>query len=137
MKKFIYESTFSDAPDASKKQQMLFATDVQYAITEGYDFIESNRGKVFKVSADNELIEVDVTEEALKTEYLNKLAEQDDDDDDNDDDEDEDITCNNIQLIDQILNNTLNQFANITPEQIDIMLKLGHLKTILMKGIDA
>ncbi len=131
MKKFIYESTFSDAPDASKKQQMLFATDVQYAITEGYDFIESNRGKVFKVSADNELIEVDVTEEALKTEYLNKLAEQDDDDDDNDDDED--ITYNNIGLIDRIINNTLRQEVDLTAEQINSMLKLAHLKTLLME----
>jgi len=39
--------------------------------------------------------------------------------------------CHNLQLIDQIINNTLTQEDNITPQQADTALKLAQLKHIL------
>ena len=130
MKQIIYLSTFQASPDATKRQQMLFATDVSYAISEGYDFIKSSDNMTFQIVDDNELIEVNITEEDLQTGYLNQLAQQDGDDcDDCDDDEDYCIACHNIMLIDGIINNTLSGKQDFTPDKVDTMLKLAHLKT--------
>ena len=128
-RQFIYLSTFQASPEATKRQQMLFATDVSYAISEGYDFIKSSDNMTFQIVDDNELIEVNITEEDLQTGYLNQLAQQDGDDcDDCDDDEDYCIACHNIMLIDEIINNTLSKAEDITPQQADTMLKLATLK---------
>ena len=135
MKKFIYISAFPASPEATPKQQMHFATDVAHAVLEGYDFIKSHDNMTFQILDDNELIEVDITEEDLQTGYLNELAQQDDDDcDDCDYDEDYCIQCHNIMLIDEIINNTLSKQSDITPQQAGTMKMLAELKLLLLQG---
>ena len=50
---------------------------------------------------------------------------------DNGDDNAYCIECHNLMLIDQVINNTLKQESNITPQQIDTLLKLAQLKKML------
>lgn len=66
MKKFIYVSDLKFGPDATKKQTFLFRADLEFAISEGYEYIQPKDGPVFKIVNDNELVEVDVTEEELQ-----------------------------------------------------------------------
>ena len=130
MKKFIYVSEFKVGPEATKKQTMLFHTDLAFAISEGYEYIQPKEGPVFQILGPNEIVEVDVTEEELAAaaELSHSAPEQVEFDPT---DEDYCIHCHNLMLIDQIINNTLKQTNNITPQQADTMLKLAHLAKLL------
>ena len=130
MKKFIYVSEFKVGPEATKKQTMLFHTDLAFAISEGYEYIQSKEGPVFQILGPNEIVEVDVTEEELAAaaEVSHSAPEQVEFDPT---DEEYCIHCHNLMLIDQIINNTLIQTNNITPQQADTMLKLTKLAKML------
>ena len=130
MKKFIYVSEFKVGPEATKKQTMLFHTDLAFAISEGYEYIQPKEGPVFQILGPNEIVEVDVTEEELAAaaELSHSAPEQVEFDPT---DEEYCIHCHNLMLIDQIINNTLRQTNDITPEQADTMLKLAHLAKML------
>ena len=67
MKKFIYVSDLKFGPDATKKQEFLFKADLEFAISEGYKYIQPKDGPVLKIVNNNELVEVDVTEEELQS----------------------------------------------------------------------
>lgn len=130
MKKFIYVSEFKVGPEATKKQTMLFHTDLAFAISEGYEYIQPKEGPVFQILGPNEIVEVDVTEEELAAaaELSHSAPEQVEFDPT---DEEYCIHCHNLMLIDQIINNTLKQTNAITPQQADTMLKLAHLAKLL------
>lgn len=130
MKKFIYVSEFKVGPEATKKQTMLFHTDLAFAISEGYEYIQPKEGPVFQILGPNEIVEVDVTEEELAAaaELSHSAPEQVEFDPT---DEEYCIHCHNLMLIDQIINNTLKQTNDITPQQADTMLKLAHLAKLL------
>ena len=130
MKKFIYVSEFKVGPEATKKQTMLFHTDLAFAISEGYEYIQPKEGPVFQILGPNEIVEVDVTEEELAAaaELSHSAPEQVEFDPT---DEDYCIHCHNLMLINQIINNTLRQTNAITPQQADTMLKLAHLAKLL------
>lgn len=66
MKKFIYVSDLKFGPDATKKQTFLFKADLEFAISEGYEYIQPKDGPVLKIVNNNELVEVEVTEEELQ-----------------------------------------------------------------------
>ena len=133
MNEKVYVSEFSDSPESSKKEQMLLAADVAYAVSEGFKFIQTSTGKVFQIVEDNNLMEVDLTnirniEENMKAllEDIEDLLEAAENEADN-----YCIHCHNLQLIDQIINNTLSKQSDITPQQADTMLKLAQLKLML------
>lgn len=130
MKKFIYVSDLKFGPDATKKQTFLFKADLAFAISEGYEYIQPKEGPVFQILGPNELVEVEVTEEELAAaaELSHSAPEQVEFDPT---DEEYCIHCHNLMLIDQIINNTLRQTNNITPQQADTMLKLAHLAKML------
>lgn len=67
MKKIIYVSDLKFGPDATKKQEFLFKADLEFAISEGYNYIQPKDGPVLKIVNNNELVEVDVTEEELQS----------------------------------------------------------------------
>ena len=67
MKKFIYVSDLKFGPDATKKQEFLFKADLEFAISEGYNYIQPKDGPVLKIVNNNELVEVEVTEEELQS----------------------------------------------------------------------
>ena len=130
MKKFIYVSEFKVGPEATKKQEFLFKADLEFAISEGYEYIQPKDGPVLKIVNNNELVEVEITEEELAAaaELSHSAPEQVEFDPT---DEEYCIHCHNLMLIDQIINNTLRQTNDITPEQADTMLKLAHLAKLL------
>ena len=67
MKKVIYVSDLMFGPVATKKQEFLFKADLEFAISDGYNYIQPNDGPVFKIVNNNELVEVEVTEEELQS----------------------------------------------------------------------
>lgn len=130
MKKFIYVSEFKVGPEATKKQTMLFHTDLAFAISEGYGYIQPKEGPVFQILGPNEIVEVEITEEELAAaaELSHTEPEQVEFDPT---DEEYCVHCHNLMLIDQIINNTLRQTNDITPQQADTMLKLAALAKTL------
>lgn len=128
MAQFIYLSKFPASPEATKRQQMHFEADVNFAYSEEYSFIKSSDNLTFQIVSPTELIEVDVTEEQLQAavDNLQALAEESSVPED-----DYCIQCHNIMLIDQIINNTLLQEGRLTPSSCDNMLKLAQLKQML------
>lgn len=133
MKQFIYLSEFNTGPEATKKQQILFEADLSYAISEEYRFIQTKSGDTFEIDIDGNkvnLIEVEVTEEELQA--LNAEPTEVEFDPEFDlYDEDYCVSCHNLMLIDDIINNTLIKEEDITPQQADTMLKLAKLKEML------
>lgn len=129
MKQFIYISKFPASPEATKRQQVHFGADVNFAQSEGYDFIKSSDNMTFQILDDNNLIEVDVTEEQLQNMQIN--LESIVDELNQVDDEEYRIQCHNLMLIDQIINNTLLQEGKLSTDTCDNMLKLAHLKQML------
>ena len=129
MKQFIYISKFPASPEATKRQQVHFGADVAFAESEGYNFIKSSDNMTFQILDDNNLVEVDVTEEQLQNTQINleSIAE----DLNQLDDDDYCIQCHNLMLIDQIINNTLLQKDKLTTDSCDNMLKLAQLKQML------
>jgi hypothetical protein len=140
MKQTIYVSQFRTGPEATKKQQMLFATDTAYALSEGYNFIRDSQERVFQILDENNLLEVELVEETIQEpsevgfdpDMAAGCDEGDCGEPEEYEDEDYCLNCHNIELIDGILNNTLKQTSDITPLQADSMLKLAALQKILM-----
>lgn len=75
MKKLIYISDFKAGPEATKKQNKLFEADLEFAISEGYNYIQPVDGPVLKIVSRDNLVEVDETEETLKEKSFNKPEE--------------------------------------------------------------
>lgn len=126
MKKFIYESEFKSGPGATKKQQMLFNADLEYATSEGYEYIQMSTGQVFFIVPGRGIAEVDVTEEQLQADAIEAKEPVEDVIDSN-----YCVHCHNLMLIDEVINNTLSQKEAITPQQADTMLKLAKLRQML------
>ena len=128
MSQFIYISKFPASPEATKRQQMHFEADVNFAYSEEYSFIKSSDNLTFQIVSPTELVEVDVTEEQLQAaaDNLQSLSEEAESSDD-----DYCIQCHNLMLIDQIINNTLLQEGKLTTDSCDNMLRLAHLKQVL------
>ena len=133
MKNFIYKSDFKVGPEATKKNDMLFKADLAFAISEGYGYIQPKEGPVFAIVDSNTIIEVDVTEEELQAAATLSNEPTEVEFDPTETEEEYCISCHNLMLIDQIINNTLSQDSNITPQQADTMLKLAQL-SILLQG---
>ncbi len=133
MKQHIYISKFPASPEVTKRQQVHFEADVNFAYSDGYKYIKSSDNLTFQMISSNELVEVDVTEEQLQAvaSNLQALADESDPFPVSEEDDDYCITCHNIMLIDQIINNTLLQTGTITPSSCDNMLKLAQLKQML------
>lgn len=129
MSQFIYLSKFPASPEATKRQQMHFEADVNFAYSEEYSFIKSSDNLTFQIVSPTELVEVDVTEEQLQAaaDNMQSLTEEPS----IFEEEDYCIQCHNIMLIDQIINNTLSQEGTITTSSCDNMLKLAQLKQML------
>ena len=134
MKQHIYKSEFITGPEATERQDRLFAADLGYAIDQGYEYISMSDGKVFQINAeDNSLTEVDLTEAELQEfakihAELKQVIENE-----LDDEEDEYcINCHNLMMIDTIINNTLRVEEPLTPQQADTMYRLAQLKTLLV-----
>ena len=128
MSQFIYISKFPASPEATKRQQMHFEADVNFAYSEEYSFIKSSDNLTFQIVSPTELVEVDVTEEQLQAaaDNMQTLSEEAESSDD-----EYCIQCHNLMLIDQIINNTLLQEGKLTTDSCDNMLKLAHLKQML------
>jgi hypothetical protein len=129
MSQFIYISKFPASPEATKRQQMHFEADINFAYSEEYSFIKSSDNMTFQIVSPTELVEVDVTEEQLQAaaDNMQSLTEEPS----IFEEEDYCITCHNIMLIDQIINNTLLQEGQLSTYSCDNMLKLAHLKQML------
>ena len=133
MKQHIYKSEFIAGPEATERQDRLFAADLDYAIDQGYEYISMSDGKVFSIDTeDNLLTEVDLTEEELQ-EFAKIHAELKQVIENELDDEEDDYckNCHNLMLIDDIINNTLTSTDDITPQQADTMYRLAQLKHLL------
>ncbi len=137
MKQTIYVSQFRTGPEATKKQQMLFATDTVYALSEGYKFIQDSQERIFQILDENNLLEVELVEEIIQepseVEFDPDMAAGCDEGDCGEPEKDEDycMNCHNLMLIDGILNNTLTQKESITPQQADTMIKMAYLRNLL------
>lgn len=135
MKSIIYTSDFRSGPEATEKQQKHFATDVEFAYGSGYRYIKDNSGTLFLMESATSITESDFTEDEINALYsiANDIADAIDESED----ESETpycIECHNLMLIDQVINNTLKQANDITPQQAETMLRLAQLKSILQKG---
>lgn len=142
----IYTSSFRTGENATKKQQMLFATDTAFALSEGYQFIKDCDGDIFQILDEHNLLQV-TEEEALDqssdTEHEPSICSFDPYDLDEEDTKDygdceegsnDDDTCINdvnIRTIDFIISNTLNQKEPIRSTQLDSLIKLAQLKLLL------
>lgn len=128
----IYKSEFKFGPEATKKQLMLFNTDVAYAASEGYEYIQPVNGPVFLIDG-NDLIEVGPelkTEQDELCESLAKALEES-----IEAEEPKCTHCHNMQLIDDIINNTLSdKVPYIKMETADTMIKLAQLQTLLIEN---
>ena len=134
MKQHIYKSEFITGPEATERQDRLFAADLKYAIDQGYDYISMSDGKVFSFDSDEQsLTEVDLTEDELQ-EFAKIHAELKQVIENELDDEEDDycINCHNLMMIDTIINNTLRVEEPLTPQQADTLIKLAQLKTLLV-----
>ena len=134
MKQHIYKSEFIAGPEATERQDRLFAADLDYAIDQGYEYISMSDGKVFSIDTeDNSLTEVDLTEEELQ-EFAKIHAELKQAIENELDDEEDDycINCHNLMMIDKIINNTLRVEEPLTPQQADTMYRLAQLKHLLV-----
>lgn len=129
----IYTSSFRTGENATKKQQMLFATDTAFALSEGYQFIKDCDGDIFQILNEHNLLQV--TEE----EVFNSPSDTEQEPsiclfDPYDNDEEETGTNDAIiEAIDAIILNTLNQKESIRTAPLDALIKLAQLK-ILLRG---
>lgn len=141
----IYTSSFRTGENATKKQQMLFATDTAFALSEGYQFIKDCDGDIFQILDEHNLIQV-TEEEALNqssdTEHEPSICSFDPYSDCEEDTKDygdceegpeDDTYINdvNIHTIDFIIFNTLSQNEPIRSTQLDSLIKLAQLKLLL------
>ena len=131
MESKIYTSSFRTGPDATKKQQMLFATDTAYALSEGYRFIKDSQGVLFEIVDAHNLLEVLVDESCAgcttckepKETSFDPTAEGGE-------------VLSDIKAIDRIISNTLNQESPITVDQAKSMFYLAQTKLIMQMSAD-
>jgi hypothetical protein len=144
MEQKIYKSSFRTGPDATKKQQMLFATDTAYALSEGYNCIEDSQGVLFQILNEHNLVEIDDDSECLCDDCRcgKEPVEIVFDPTMGDTPKgtlggtspkpiSEPSARENMKTIDLVIHNTLNQREPLRVDQVDSLLKLGQLKEIL------
>lgn len=142
----IYTSSFRTGENATKKQQMLFATDTAFALSEGYEFIRDSNGDLFQIIDECNLLQVSEDElfnQSPRTEQDPTICSFNPDEWDESDscncgcfseDAEEDflcLNCDNIDTIDLIIYNTLNQVEPLRSSQLDSLIKLAKLKLLL------
>ena len=145
----IYTSSFRTGENATKKQQMLFATDTAFALSEGYQFIRDCDGDLFQIVDEHNLLQVSEDElfnQSPRTEQDPTVCSFNPDELDESDScncscsgedaegTEEDflcLNCDNIDTIDLIIYNTLNQATLIRSSQLDSLIKLAKLKLLL------
>ena len=145
----IYTSSFRTGENATKKQQMLFATDTAFALSEGYQFIRDCDGDLFQIVDEHNLLQVSEDElfsQSPRTEQDPTVCSFNPDEWDESDScncscsgedaegTEEDflcLNCDNIDTIDLIIYNTLNQGTLIRSSQLDSLIKLAKLKLLL------
>ena len=145
----IYTSSFRTGENATKKQQMLFATDTAFALSEGYQFIKDCDGDLFQIVDEHNLLQVSEEElfnQSPRTEKDPTVCSFNPDEWDEFDScncscssedaegTEEDflcLNCDNIDTIDLIIYDTLNQAALIRSSQLDSLIKLAKLKLLL------
>ena len=145
----IYTSSFRTGENATKKQQMLFATDTAFALSEGYQFIKDCDGDLFQIIDECNLLQVSEDElfnQSPRTEQDPTVCSFNPDEWDESDScncscsgedaegTEEDflcLNCDNIDTIDLIIYNTLNQGTLIRSSQLDSLIKLAKLKLLL------
>lgn len=130
----IYTSSFRTGPDATKKQQMLFATDCAYALSEGYEFIRDSKGLLFAMLDEHNLVEVDECDECTECgtpdvtpfdptdSYGSKQAPE--------------FELSDTQAIDRIIHNTLHGADPITVDQAKSMFYLAQTKLALQMSAE-
>lgn len=145
----IYTSSFRTGENATKKQQMLFATDTAFALSEGYEFIRDSNGDLFQIIDECNLLQMS-EEEVLNYNESSDSLEQGptvcdfdpnecncedccncDCDSDCEEVPTELLNQDNIETIDVIIFNTLNQADPIRSSQLDSLIKLAQLKLLL------
>lgn len=126
MEQKIYTSSFRTGPNATKKQQMLFATDTAYALSEGYKFIKDSTGVLFEIIDAHNLLEVDDCEECNCCEGCNEPKEVS-----FDPDADGGPVLTDEQAIDRIISSTLHQYTPITADQAKSMFYLAQTKLLM------
>ena len=119
----IYTSSFRTGPDATKKQQMLFATDTAYALSEGYNYIRDSKGVLFEIVDAHNLIEIDECAGCTtccepKETSFDPTAETEE-------------QLSDIQAIDTIISNTLHKDSPITVDQAKSMYYLAQVKLLM------
>jgi hypothetical protein len=145
----IYVSSFKTGETATKKQQMLFATDTAFALSEGYEFIRDSNGDLFQIIDERNLLQMSEEEVLNYPEYPDSLEQEPTvcDFDLNECDCEDCCNCDcysdceevptellnqdNIETIDVIIFNTLNQADPIRSSQLDSLIKLAQLKLLL------
>ena len=129
MESKIYTSSFRTGPEATKKQQMLFATDTTYALSEGYKFIKDSQGVLFEIVDAHNLLEVDNTDSCTGCTTCNEPKETPFDPtmDGNVDG----AVLSDIQVIDRIISNTLHQNAQISTDQAKSIYYLMKTKLLM------
>lgn len=145
----IYTSSFRTGENATKKQQMLFATDTAFALSEGYEFIRDSNGDLFQIideynllqMSEEEVLNYNESSDSLEQEPtvcdfdLNECDCEDccncDCDSDCEEVHTELLNQDNIEKIDVIIFNTLNQADPIRSSQLDSLIKLAQLKLLL------
>lgn len=145
----IYTSSFRTGEAATKKQQMLFATDTAFALSEGYEFIRDSNGDLFQIidecnllqMSEEEVLNYNESSDSLEQEPtvcdfdLNECDCEDccncDCDSDCEEVPTELLNQDNIETIDAIIFNTLNQADPIRSSQLDSLIKLAQLKLLL------
>ena len=134
MKQFIYISKYPASPEATELQLAHFDTDVKFALANDYSHIKSKDGLTFQIIDEDNIVEVDVTEEELQNtwENMHELLSEPEVTELPEDDDDYDVQLHNLMLIDKIINNTLLQEGKLSSESLDSMLKLVALKHALM-----
>ena len=133
MEPTIYTSSFRTGPNATKKQQMLFATDTAYALSEGYEFIRDSKGILFAIIDEHNLIEIDEHNDfrTPKETSFDPTAENEPVED-----TDREETLTDLEAIDRIISTTLHQDSPITVDQAKSMFYLAQTKLIMQMSID-
>ena len=145
----IYTSSFKTGENATKKQQMLFAADTAFALSQGYQFIRDCDGDLFQIVDEHNLLQVSEDElfnQSPRTEQDPTVCSFNPDEWDESDScncscsgedaegTEEDflcLNCDNIDTIDLIIYNTLNQATLLRSSQLDSLIKLAQLKLLL------
>jgi len=147
----IYTSSFKTGEKATKKQQMLFAADTAFALSEGYQFIKDCDGDLFQILDEHNLLQMSEEEVSNYHESSDSLEQEptvcdfdlnecdcedycnctSDCDCDCEEVATEFLNSDNIETIDVIIFNTLNQAEPIRSSQLDSLIKLARLKLLL------